>query len=182
MAKETNGPSKFYVPTKIGTLIIAPSVPAQELANTASVATSITASSASTSHSGHLTNYNVLTPNRVRAGVGGYVSITEKSSWSQFTPHIGWYSDYWPNTTDSGSVKRIPTVSPAFICYTVLKLHQFIYVNHILHAGHYIFFPALGRRPSLRHQLRRRPPCRLQVPYLHPTLHDGLLQTRLDTT
>ena len=121
-AKQTNGPSEFYVPTKTGTLITAPNVPAQELANTASVATSITASSASTSPSGDLTKSNGLTPNGIKAGVAGYVSITENSSWSQFRPHIGWYSDYWPNTIDSGSVKGIPMVSPAFMCYTVEKL------------------------------------------------------------
>ena len=100
--------------------------------------------------------------------MAGYVSITEKSSWSQFTPHIGWYSDYWPNTTDFGSVKGIPMVSPAFMCYTVEKPHQFIYLNYILNADHYIFSLALGGRPSRRHQLRRRPPCRLQVHYLYP--------------
>ena len=57
------------------------------------------------------TNSNTLTPNGKKAGVAGYQSITEKASWSQFTSHIGWYSDYWPNTPDSGSVTGIGMVS-----------------------------------------------------------------------
>ena len=52
-----------------------------------------------------------LIPNGVKAGVAGYRSITDKSSWTQFTPHIGWYSDYWPDTPDSGSVTGVGMVS-----------------------------------------------------------------------
>lgn len=71
----------------------------------------IVASTSSTKPSSAQTGGNGLIPNGVKAGVAGYRSITDKSSWSQFTPHIGWYSDYWPDTPDSVTVTGVRMVS-----------------------------------------------------------------------
>ena len=73
--------------------------------SSSTVSNANSASSSSTAQSS-----TSLTPNGIKAGVAGYQSITDKSAWSQFTPHIGWYSDYWPNTPDSGSVSGIGMV------------------------------------------------------------------------
>ena len=72
---------------------------------------SFSASESSIGPASTSTSSNSLTPNGVKAGVAGYQSITKKSSWNQFAPHIGWYSDYWPNTPDSGAVRGIGMVS-----------------------------------------------------------------------
>ena len=72
----------------------------------ASIAASVAPAASSTASIGSKS----LIPNGKKAGVAGYRSITDKSSWGQFTAHIGWYSDYWPNTPDSGSVTGVGMV------------------------------------------------------------------------
>ena len=52
-----------------------------------------------------------LSPNGIKAGVAGYRSITGMADWDKITPYIGWYSDYFPDTPDSGKVAGIPMVS-----------------------------------------------------------------------
>ena len=76
-----------------------------------SITSSFPASTASTHSSTASVGSKSLTPHGVKAGVAGYRSITDKSSWDQFTSHIGWYSDYWPDTPDSGSVTGVGMVS-----------------------------------------------------------------------
>ena len=83
-----------------------------ELTTVPSSSTSIASGTASASLASTASSPNTLTPNGIKAGVAGYRSITEKSSWSQFTSQIGWYSDYWPDTPDSGTVSGIGMVSP----------------------------------------------------------------------
>ena len=93
-----------------------PATPSSSSSGASSISSSVmssdTSSASPTSASGTTSGSSSLTPNGIKAGVAGYVSITEKSAWNLFTSHIGWYSDYWPNTTDSGSVTGVPMVSP----------------------------------------------------------------------
>ena len=51
-----------------------------------------------------------ITPGGKKAGISGYGNIAMMADWSQFTPHISWYSDYTPNPPDSGDVKGIGMV------------------------------------------------------------------------
>lgn len=78
------------------------------------IASSVVARAVATGPTMAPTNNNNLTANGIKAGVAGYRSITEKAAWSQLESHIGWYSDYWPDTPDSGSVTGIGMVSPWF--------------------------------------------------------------------
>ncbi|KAF2768382.1 hypothetical protein EJ03DRAFT_244179, partial [Teratosphaeria nubilosa] len=48
-----------------------------------------------------------LTPNGKKAGLSGFVGCQEESAFTQLAPHIGWYSDYTPNTPDAHGVKGI---------------------------------------------------------------------------
>lgn len=74
------------------------------IAATSTVASVLSpASSGSTS-----TSSSSLTPNNIKAGISGYRSITEVADWDLFTPYIGWYSDYFPDTPASGQVAGIP--------------------------------------------------------------------------
>ena len=56
-----------------------------------------------------------LIPNGIKAGIAGFPGITARKDWDLFTPYIGWYTDYWPNTTDSEGVKGIPMVRLSLI-------------------------------------------------------------------
>jgi len=78
----------------------------------APASSTIASGTASASLASTASSPNTLTPNGIKAGVAGYRSIAEKSSWNQFTSQIGWYSDYWPDTPDSGTVSGIGMVSP----------------------------------------------------------------------
>lgn len=73
----------------------------------ASTQSSAASSSSAPSTAGTKSN---ITPGGKKAGISGYVNIAMKADWSQFTPHISWYSDYTPNPPDSGDVKGIGMV------------------------------------------------------------------------
>lgn len=73
--------------------------------NTAAASVAPVASSGSTS-----TSSSSLTPNGIKAGIAGFRTITDKPDWDKFTPFIGWYSDYFPDTPGSGKVSGIPMV------------------------------------------------------------------------
>lgn len=73
--------------------------------------TSSTQSSAAPSSSAPSTGAKSnITPGGKKAGISGYGNIAMMADWSQFTPHISWYSDYTPNPPDSGDVKGIGMV------------------------------------------------------------------------
>ncbi len=116
VAGETGGQVGYSTPAQVASSPPASSTPASvpiaPATSAVPVSSSAAASTALRSLSSAPVSSNTLTPNGIKAGVAGYRSITGKSSWSQFTPHIGWYSDYWPNTPDSGSVTGVPMVSP----------------------------------------------------------------------
>lgn len=116
VVEQTDGQVGYSAPTQISSSTPASSTPASipiaSATSVAPVSPSVAATTASSSLSSAHVSSNSLTPNGIKAGVAGYRSITGKSSWSQFTPHIGWYSDYWPNTPASGSVTGVPMVSP----------------------------------------------------------------------
>ncbi|KAK4690920.1 hypothetical protein P7C71_g5975, partial [Lecanoromycetidae sp. Uapishka_2] len=79
------------------------------IADTDTATTSVAASVAPTASSGSTsTSSSSLTPNGIKAGIGGYRSITDQADWSMFADCIGWYTDYWPDTPDSGKVSGIP--------------------------------------------------------------------------
>jgi len=83
--------------------------PPSAVASAASSAAPVAAASGTTAS---------LSPGGKKAGISGFKNIADQADWSKFTPHISWYSDYWPNTPDSGSVKGIGMVSPE-----ILALH-----------------------------------------------------------
>jgi hypothetical protein len=43
-----------------------------------------------------------------KAGLSGYPSIQNTKAFQSLAPYIGWYSDYNPDTPDSGSVQGVP--------------------------------------------------------------------------
>lgn len=102
----------FIPPTLSASSAPNPTITAKQLNDVpATPSASVAASTSSADSPSSSLNGNSLTPNGIKAGVAGYRSITEKSSWNKFAPHIGWYSDYWPDTPDSGSVTGIGMVS-----------------------------------------------------------------------
>ncbi len=121
VVEKTDGQVGSTAPSEVGSAI-----PASSTATSVSIASatpvaptssSVAASTASSSPSTAPVGSKNLIPNGIKAGVAGYRSITGKSSWSKFSPHIGWYSDYWPNTPDSGSVTGVPMVSTSPTIY-----------------------------------------------------------------
>ena len=147
----------FVPPTLSITTAALPSDTAQAVVETppASVAASTAAATTSSSSTGSKS----LIPNGKKAGVAGYRSITEQSSWTEFTSHIGWYSDYWPDTPDSGSVTGVGMVSLPYWIFTVLLPSSLPdYQSSIVHLHTRLTstITALGGWPS-RHRRRLSP-------------------------
>lgn len=172
----------YSVPSQIASSTPASSTLASIPIASATSSSLVSSSIATSTPSSALVSSNNLTPNGIKAGVAGYRSITAKSSWSQFSPHIGWYSDYWPNTPDSGSVTGVPMVSP----YSPTSYAQgmILYVgiapSPVRHSLTCLPAIALGRRSSRRR--RRLSPRGIQSPNNNAEIYDGLLRTRLDTS
>lgn len=121
VVEQTDGQVGYTAPSEVGSTIpassTATSVSRASGTSAAPTPFSVAAGTASSSPSAAPVSSKSLTPNGIKAGVAGYRSITGKSSWSKFSPHIGWYSDYWPNTPDSGSVTGVPMVSTSPTIY-----------------------------------------------------------------
>ena len=108
------------VPTSLGSIVPTVSSPTPSISvrdlNSSPNSSPVTASSASssntvnaphstasdTSSSSGASSSSGITPNGIKAGLAGFPKIqtTNKAALDQFAPHISWYSDYWPNTTD----------------------------------------------------------------------------------
>ena len=101
------GSSSAVSPTGIVSSSGSTTAAAEATSATPSSTQSSAASSSSASSTGAKSN---ITPGGKKAGISGYGNIAMMADWSQFTPHISWYSDYTPNPPDSGDVKGIGMV------------------------------------------------------------------------
>ena len=117
--------SPISIPSSSGSTTAAA---AEATSDTTSPTQSSAAPSSSTPSTGAKSN---ITPGGKKAGISGYGNIAMMADWSQFTPHISWYSDYTPNPPDSGDVKGIGMVrsSPFLIPFPLtLPLSAFILI------------------------------------------------------
>ena len=76
---------------------------------TSSSSSSATATGSGT---GAISTGNTFIKNGIKAGLSGFVGIatSDKEGFDEFSPYIGWYSDYTAVTPDVGSVVGIPMV------------------------------------------------------------------------